>query len=86
MSKNTCITYTPAYAPAPRRSREKDEEQRPFEVDGKEILSNLSKQARAKAGEKMDKKGRAVSALEAWWQESNIKCAVSEEYASCWVH
>ena len=26
-------------------SREKDEEQRPFEVDGKEIFSNRSKQA-----------------------------------------
>jgi len=24
--------------------------------------------------------------LKAWWQQGNIKCAVSEEYASCWVH
>jgi len=24
--------------------------------------------------------------LKAWWQQDNIKCAVSEEYASCWVH
>ena len=22
----------------------------------------------------------------AWWRQSNIKCAVSEEYALCWVH
>ena len=22
----------------------------------------------------------------AWWRQGNIKCAVSEEYASCWVH
>ena len=22
----------------------------------------------------------------AWWRQSNIKCAVSEEYASCLVH
>jgi len=22
----------------------------------------------------------------AWWRQSNIKCAVIEEYASCWVH
>ena len=36
------------------RSRKKDEEQRPFEVDGKEIFSNRSKQTKAKAGEKMD--------------------------------
>jgi len=38
------------------RSRKKDEEQRPFEVDGKEIFSNCSKQAKPKAGEKTDKK------------------------------
>jgi len=31
------------------RLREKDEEQRPFEVDGKEIFSNRSKQAKPKA-------------------------------------
>jgi len=36
---------------------EKDEEQRLFEVDGKEIFSNHSKQAKPKAGEKTDKKG-----------------------------
>jgi len=22
----------------------------------------------------------------AWWRQDNIKCAVSEEYAFCWVH
>jgi len=22
----------------------------------------------------------------AWWRQGNIKCAVSEEYATCWVH
>ena len=40
------------------RSRKKDEKQRPFEVDGKEIFSNHCKQAnaKAKAGEKEDKK------------------------------
>ena len=38
------------------RSRKKDEEQRLFEADGKEIFSNRSKQANAKtkAGEKVD--------------------------------
>ena len=36
---------------------EKDEEQRPFEVDGKEIFSNHNKQAKPKSGEKTDKKG-----------------------------
>jgi len=39
------------------RSRKKDEEQRPFEVDGKEICSNRSKQAKANAAKKMNKKG-----------------------------
>jgi len=39
------------------RSRKKDEEQHPFEVEGKEIFSNRSKQAKPKAGEKTDKKG-----------------------------
>jgi len=40
------------------RSKKKDEEQRlSVEADGKEIFSNRSKQAKAKAEEKMDKKG-----------------------------
>ena len=39
------------------RSRPKDEEQRPFEVNVNEIFSNCSKQINAKAGEKTDKKG-----------------------------
>ena len=39
------------------RSRKTDEEQRPFEVDGKEIFSTHSKQAKPKAEKKTDKKG-----------------------------
>jgi len=55
---------------------------------GKEIFSNRSKQVKAKAGEKMDKKGgKGQSARwKAWWRQSNIRCAVNKEYASCWVH
>jgi len=72
------------------RSRKKDEEQRPFEVDGKEIFSNRSKQAKPKVGEKMNKKGGKGQSVrwpgKAWWRQGNIKCAVSEEYASYWVH
>jgi len=70
------------------RSRKKDEEQRPLEADGKEIFSNHSKQAKATAEEKIGNKrdkGQSVR-WKAWWRQSNIKCAVSEEYASCWVH
>ena len=65
------------------RSRERDEVQRPFKVDGKEIFSKNSKQVKAKAGEKGGK-GQSVR-WKAWWRQSNIKCTVSEEYASCWV-
>jgi len=36
----------------------------------------------------MDKKGGKGQSVrwKAWWQQGNIKCAVSEEYTSCWVH
>jgi len=30
-------------------------------------------------------KGQSVR-WKAWWRQGNIKCAVSEKYASCWVH
>jgi len=39
------------------RSREKDEEQRSFKVDGKKNFSNRNKQAKPKAGEKTNMKG-----------------------------
>jgi len=70
------------------RSSKQDEERRPFEVDGKEIFSNRSKQTKAKAEENTDKKGGKGQSVrwKAWWRQSNIKCAVSEDYASCWVH
>jgi len=70
------------------RSREKDEEYCPFEVDGKEIFSNRSKQAKPNAGEKTDKKGGKGQSVrwKARWRQGHIKCAVSEKYASCWVH
>jgi len=67
------------------KSRKKDEKQRPFEVDGKDIFSSRTKQAKSKVGEKMDKKGGKGQSVrwKAWWRQGNIKCAVSEEYASC---
>jgi len=70
------------------RSRKKVEEQCRFEVDGNEIFSNCSKQANPKVGEKTDKKrGKGQSVRwRVWWRQGNIKRAVSEEYASCWVH
>jgi len=50
------------------RSRKKDGEQ-PFEFDGKEILSNRSKQAKPKAGEKKYMKGGKGQSVrwKAWW-------------------
>jgi len=70
------------------RSREKDEEQRPFGSRWERNFSNRSKQANPKAREKTDKKGGKGQSVrwKAWWRQGNIKCAVSEEYASCWVH
>jgi len=70
------------------RSKKQDEEQRPFEVDGKEIFSNRSKQANPKTGEKTDKKGGKGQSVrwKAWCRQGNIKCAVSKENASCCIH
>ena len=36
----------------------------------------------------MDQKGCKGQSMrwKAWWRQSNIKYAVGEEYASCWVH
>jgi len=43
---------------------------------------------KSKVGEKTDKKGGKGQSVrwKAWWRQGNIECAVSEEYASCWVH
>jgi len=51
----------------------------------KKSSENRSKQTKAKAGEKMDKKGGKGQSVrwKAWWRQINIKCAVSEEDASC---
>ena len=53
-----------------------------------ETAFDFIQQANPKAGEKTDKtggKGQSVR-WKAWWRQGNIKCAVSEKYASCWVH
>jgi len=56
-----------------------------FEIDGKEIFSNSNKQTNVTAREMMDEEsgiGQLVR-WKAWCRQNNIKCAVSEEYASC---
>ena len=70
------------------RSRKTHKDQRPFEADGKGIFSNCSKHANAKAGERMDKKGGKGQSVcwKARCRQGNIKCTLSEEYASCWVY
>ena len=69
------------------RSRKTDEEQHPFEIDGKENFSDCSKQAKPRVGDKTDRKGGKGQSIrwKAWWRQGNNKCVVSEEYASCWV-
>jgi len=52
------------------RSRKKDEEQRPFEVDGKEIFSNRSKKAKPNVGEKT---GNALESVVATGQHQ-MRC------------
>ena len=76
------------------RSRKKDEEQRLFVANGKEIFSNRSKQIKAKAGEQMDKKegkGQSVrwkaeqpQTYDAQWAKSMLrvrftKIAIADE-------
>jgi len=50
--------------------------------------SSQTAASKPKAGEKTDKKGGKGQSVrwKAWWRNGNIKCAVSEEYTSCWVH
>ena len=60
---------------AGRGNHEKDEEQRPFEVDKKEIFSNRSQQTNANAGEKIDKtggKGQSVR-WKAWTEQYQMR-------------
>jgi len=84
----TYYTYTPRVYSYTYRPRIFPPKHRPFQVDGKEIVSNRSKQANPKAGEKTYKKGGKGQSVrwKAWWRQGNVKFAVSEEYASCWVH
>ena len=47
-----------------------------------------SQTAASTTTQKTDKKGGQGQSVrwKAWWRQGNIKCVVSEEYASCWVH
>jgi len=74
-----------------RKSKKGTDEIRSFELSGKEIFSNYDE---TKSKEEKDKKngskkkthrGQSVR-YRSWWKQGNIKMAVSEDHASCWVH
>ena len=75
------------------KSKKGAEEIRSFELNGKEIFSNYD-ETKSK-GEKNKKNGSKKKArahrgqsvrYRSWWKQGNIKMAVSEDHASCWVH
>jgi len=73
------------------KSKKGAEEIRSFELSGKEIFSNYdetkSKEEKHKKNGSKKKAHRGQSVrYRSWWKQGNIKMAVSEDYASCWVH
>jgi len=73
------------------KSTKRLEEIRSFKLSGKEIFSNYDE---TKSKEEKNKKngskkkarcGQSVR-YKSWWQQGNIKMAVSEDHTSCWVH
>ena len=73
------------------RSRKGAEEIRSSELSGNEISPNYdetkSKEEKNTKNESKKKAHRGQSVrYRSWWKQGNIKMAVSEDYASCWVH
>ena len=72
------------------KSKKGAEEIRSFEHRGKEIFSNYdetrSKEEKNKknGSKKKARRGQRVR-YRSWWKQGNIKMAVSEDHASCWV-
>ena len=73
------------------KSKKGAEEIRSFEFSGKEIFSNYDEtkskeeKNRTNGSKKRAHRGQSVR-YKSWWKEGNIKMAVSEDHASCWVH
>jgi len=73
------------------KSKKGAEEIRSFELSGKEIFSNydetkLKEEKNKKNGSKKKAhRGQSVR-YRSWWKQGNIKMAMSEDHASCWVH
>ena len=73
------------------KSKKGAEAIRSFELSGKEIFSNYdvteSKEKKNKKNGSKQKAHRRQSVqYKSWWKQGNIKIAVSEDHASCWVH
>jgi len=73
------------------KSKKGAEEIRSFELSGKAIFSNSddtkSKEEKNKKNCSKQKAHRGQSVqYRSWWKQGNIKMAVSEDHASCWVH
>jgi len=73
------------------KSKNGAEEIRSFELSGKEIFSDYdetkSKEEKNKknGSKKKAHRGQSVRYM-SWWKQGNIKMAVSEDHASCWIH
>jgi len=73
------------------KSKKGAEEIRSFELSGKEIFSNCdetkSKEEKNKknGSKKKAHRGQSVQ-YRSWWKQGNIKMAVGQDHASCWVH
>jgi len=73
------------------KSKQGPEEIRSFELSGKEIFTNYdetkSKEEKIKKNGSKKKAHRGQSVrYRSWWKQGNIKMAMSEDQASCWVH
>jgi len=58
-----------------------------FELSRKEIFSNYD-ETKSKEEKRSKKKAQRRQNVQyrSWWKQANIKMAVSEDHASCWVH
>ena len=73
------------------KSKKGAEAIRLFELSEKEIFSNYdetkSKEEKNKKNVSKKKAHRGqIVRYRSWWKQGNIKMAVSEDHASCWVH
>ena len=73
------------------KSKKGAEEIRSFELSGKEIFFNYnetkSKEEKNKKNGSKNKALRGQSVrYRSCWKQGNIKMAMSEDHASCWVH